>query len=65
MNPKTLFSMVKILSNTDFYNEIASGYDDMVSFGKLIEKKSKDLAGFIDDKIKSAADIGCGTVLIR
>lgn len=53
--------MVKILSNTDFYNEIASGYDDMVSFGKLIEKKSKDLAGFIDDKIKSAADIGCGT----
>lgn len=53
--------MEKDLTNNDFYNYLASEYDEMISFEKSIENKKKLFAKFVTDKIKSAVDIGCGS----
>ena len=53
--------MEKILPNEVFYDELASDYDDMISFKKAVEKKKNLLKNFVTDEMKSAADIGCGS----
>ncbi len=53
--------MEKILPNEVFYDELASDYDDMISFKKTVEKKKNLLKNFVTDEMKSAADIGCGS----
>ncbi len=53
--------MEKNLPNKVFYDELASDYDDMISFEKAVEIKKKLLKNFVTDKMKSAADIGCGS----
>jgi ubiquinone/menaquinone biosynthesis C-methylase UbiE len=50
-----------ILPNNNFYDELASDYDDMISFEKSVENKKKQLKNFLTSEIKSAADIGCGS----
>jgi glycine/sarcosine N-methyltransferase len=53
--------MEKNLPNKVFYNELASDYDNMISFEKTVENKKKLLKNFVTDEMKSAADIGCGS----
>ena len=53
--------MAKIISNTDFYNELAGDYDDMISFNKAVEKKKNILKNFIDRNTRNVADVGCGS----
>ena len=53
--------MNQIISNSEFYNEIASDFDYMISFDSAVESKRKLLEKFIDEKTKLAADIGCGS----
>lgn len=53
--------MDKMLPNNTFYDELAADYDEMISFGNAIEKKKTLLKSFVNDDIKSAADIGCGS----
>ena len=53
--------MEKILPNNVFYDELASDYDNMISFEKAVEIKKKLFKNFVADEIKSAADIGCGS----
>ena len=54
--------MIKnILPNNAFYDELASDYDDMISFEKAVEKKKKLFKNFLTSEMKSAADIGCGS----
>jgi len=51
----------KIISNTEFYNELAGDYDEMISFEKAVERKQNLLKNYIDQNTKFVADIGCGT----
>ena len=53
--------MEKILPNKVFYDELASDYDNMISFEKAVENKKKLLKNFVTAEMKSAADIGCGS----
>jgi glycine/sarcosine N-methyltransferase len=53
--------MEKILPNKVFYDELASDYDNMISFEKAVEIKKKLFKNFVTDEMKSAADIGCGS----
>ena len=53
--------MEKNLPNKVFYDELASDYDNMISFEKAVENKKKLLKNFVTDEMKSAADIGCGS----
>ena len=53
--------MTKILSNIDFYNNIAAEYDDMISFNSAVRSKEKLLKKFIDANTKTVTDIGCGS----
>jgi ubiquinone/menaquinone biosynthesis C-methylase UbiE len=53
--------MKNILPNTAFYDELASDYDNMISFENAVEKKKKLLKNFLTSEMKSAADIGCGS----
>ena len=53
--------MKNILPNKAFYDELASDYDDMISFENAVEKKKKLLKNFLTSEMKSAADIGCGS----
>jgi len=53
--------MEKILPNNIFYDELASDYDNMISFEKAVEIKKKLLKNFVTAEMKSAADIGCGS----
>ena len=53
--------MEKILPNNVFYDELASDYDNMISFEKAVEIKKKLFINFVADEMKSAADIGCGS----
>jgi glycine/sarcosine N-methyltransferase len=53
--------MKNILSNKAFYDELASDYDDMISFENAVAKKKKLLKSFLTSEMKSAADIGCGS----
>jgi len=53
--------MNNLLPINSFYDELAIGYDEMISFDNTIQKKKKLLKTFINLKTKTAADIGCGT----
>jgi len=53
--------MEKNLPNKVFYDELASDYDNMISFEKAVENKKKLLKNFVTAEMKSAADIGCGS----
>jgi ubiquinone/menaquinone biosynthesis C-methylase UbiE len=53
--------MEKILPNKVFFNELASDYDQMVSFEKVVENKKRILKNFITPGMKYAADLGCGS----
>ena len=50
-----------IISNKNFFNNLAPDYDQMVSFEKAVEKKKKLLISFITPGMKYAADLGCGS----
>ena len=53
--------MEKNLPNKVFYDELASDYDNMISFEKAVKNKKKLLKNFLTAEVKSAADIGCGS----
>lgn len=53
--------MNRILSNSSFYDDIAVSYDEMISFDNAIDKKKLLLKNFINNDIKTAADVGCGS----
>jgi len=53
--------MDKLITNNSFYDEIATEYDEMISFESAVEKKKNLLKNFINQNVKTAADIGCGT----
>ncbi|MBK7632098.1 MAG: class I SAM-dependent methyltransferase [Ignavibacteriales bacterium] len=48
-------------SNNNFYNSASVYYDKMIDFDSALQKRKILLSNFIDDKIKSVADVGCGT----
>ena len=50
-----------MLSNNGFFDELASDYDEMVSFEKAVENKKRLLKNFITPEMKYAADLGCGS----
>ena len=53
--------MEKILTNKDFYDQLAPGYDEMISFSDAIERKKKLFQKIVTSDIESAGDIGCGS----
>ncbi len=53
--------MNNTLDNNDFFNLIASDYDEMVSFSQSVERKKEAFKGIIKPWMKTAADLGCGT----
>lgn len=53
--------MENIKSNKVFFNELASDYDQMISFKKAVGNKKKLLKNFITSEMKYAADLGCGS----
>ena len=48
-------------SNNTFYNSASAYYDKMIDFNTAIQKRKILLSNFIDDRIKSVTDVGCGT----
>jgi len=48
-------------SNNTFYNSASAYYDKMIDFDSALQKRKILLSNFIDEKIKSVADVGCGT----
>jgi ubiquinone/menaquinone biosynthesis C-methylase UbiE len=48
-------------SNNNFYNSASVYYDKMIDFDLALQKRKILLSNFIDEKIKSVADVGCGT----
>lgn len=44
-----------------FYNSASAYYDKMIDFNSALQKRKILLSNFVDGKIKSAADVGCGT----
>ena len=50
-----------ILENKDFFELIASEYDDMISFTESVERKKKSFSKIIKPGMKTAGDLGCGT----
>jgi ubiquinone/menaquinone biosynthesis C-methylase UbiE len=53
--------MNNTLDNNEFFNLIASDYDEMVSFAQSVEKKKEAFKGIIKPWMQTAADLGCGT----
>ncbi|MCW9065319.1 MAG: class I SAM-dependent methyltransferase [Ignavibacteriaceae bacterium] len=53
--------MENILSNSVFFDELASEYDQMITFEKAVENKKKLFKNFIQPGMKYAADLGCGS----
>lgn len=49
------------MHNSQFYNFLASYYDEMISFESSLEQKIDYLKGFIEPEYKEALDLGCGT----
>ena len=45
----------------NFFNLIASDYDEMVSFAQSVKKKKEAFTSIIKSSMKTAADLGCGT----
>jgi ubiquinone/menaquinone biosynthesis C-methylase UbiE len=50
-----------MISNNNFYNSASVYYDKMIDFDSALQKRKILLSIFIDEKIKSVADVGCGT----
>jgi len=48
-------------SNNNFYNSASVYYDKMIDFESALQKRKILLSNFIENKIKSVADVGCGT----
>ena len=48
-------------SNNTFYNSASAYYDKMIDFDSALQKRKILLSSFIVEKIKSVADVGCGT----
>jgi len=53
--------MNNTLDNNEFFDLIASDYDEMVSFAQSVQKKKEAFKNIIKPWMKSAADLGCGT----
>ncbi len=53
--------MEKNLPNNVFYNELASDYDNMISFKKAVENRKKLVKTFLSSELNFVADIGCGS----
>jgi len=53
--------MKNLLLNNSFFDELASDYDQMVSFEKAVENKKRIFKNFIQPEMKYAADLGCGS----
>ena len=49
------------MDNKDFYNNLAASYDEMIPFKAALERKRISLKGILNLKMKTAADLGCGT----
>jgi ubiquinone/menaquinone biosynthesis C-methylase UbiE len=49
------------MNNSEFYNSFAEDYNLMIPLEKQIESKKKFFKNFIDNKTKSAADLGAGS----
>jgi ubiquinone/menaquinone biosynthesis C-methylase UbiE len=49
------------MDNNKFYNSAAADYDEMISFEKSLQRKQNIFGGILTKKMKSAADLGCGT----
>jgi len=50
-----------MISNNNFYNSASVYYDKMIDFDSALQKRKILLSNFVDEKIKSVADVGCGT----
>lgn len=50
-----------MLTNEKFFDSFSEYYDSMISFHKLLEKKTNILELFIEEGMIPAADLGCGT----
>jgi glycine/sarcosine N-methyltransferase len=48
-------------SNISFYNSASVYYDKMIDFEGAFQKRNALLSNFVNDRIKSAADVGCGS----
>ena len=53
--------MNNTLHNNEFFNLIASDYEEMVSFAQSVKKKKEAFTSIIKSSMKTAADLGCGT----
>ncbi len=47
--------------NKLFYNTASGYYDKMIDFESALNKRKNLLSGFVNNKIFSGADVGCGT----
>ncbi|MDZ7764456.1 MAG: class I SAM-dependent methyltransferase [Melioribacteraceae bacterium] len=47
--------------NKEFYNSFAEDYNSMIPLEKQIESKTNFFKRFVNDKTKSAADLGAGS----
>jgi len=50
-----------MLSNSEFFNQLADYYDQMINFENALKNKSRRLRNFISIKDKYALDLGCGS----
>jgi len=50
-----------MLKNSEFFNQLADDYDEMINFEKALNNKTTSLANFISQNDKYALDLGCGT----
>lgn len=48
-------------SNNNFYDSASVYYDKMIDFETALQKRKILLSNFVDDKMKSISDVGCGT----
>lgn len=49
------------LTNSEFFNDVSSYYDQMINFELALERKTNNLKAFLSPDFKIAADIGCGS----
>ena len=47
--------------SNSFYNSASVYYDKMIDFDSALHKRKILLSNFVNDKIKTVADVGCGT----
>jgi glycine/sarcosine N-methyltransferase len=50
-----------MMSVNTFYNSASQYYDKMIDFDLALQKRTILLSTFVNDKIKTVADVGCGT----